>query len=438
MTALLALIRKDILIYLSNRRALLLNLAMPIVLGAFFGFLFGGSGGDSGKINIALVSQDQSEVGQKIATAIKSDKVLQVTEMSEAEARQQVEKGKLSAAIILPAGFGDTAVSSFFGGGDKPVIPIFYDPSQNTVLAMLKGVLTQHAMETVSAEAFGGKAGMKVLDDRIKDLDKVAASSPDAKSLQKLFGDVQQFRKEMESHASDPKPQDPAAAAATQRGLSVPFTTRDEALTSGPAKYNGYAHSFAGMAVQFVLFFAINAGIEVLVSRKLGIWNRLLASPVSLKTLLLARVLSASAIATCLLAAIFAAASVLFKVRVDGSMLGMVGVTISFALMTGSFGLLIAAFGKTPEAARSLSTFATLILVMLGGAWVPSFIFPQWLQTATLVVPTRWAVDGFDAMTWRGLGLEAAWGPIGVLLGFTAVFLLLAIWKFQQDSEAQA
>eukprot|EP01041_Mallomonas_annulata_P020825 gene20825-40730_t len=48
-------------------------------------------------------------------------------------------------------------------------------------------------------------------------------------------------------------------------------------------------------------------------------------------------------------------------------------------------------------------------MVMLGGAWVPSFIFPEWMQQVTLVIPTRWAVDGFDAVTWRGLGLDAAW-----------------------------
>ena len=45
------------------------------------------------------------------------------------------------------------------------------------------------------------------------------------------------------------------------------------------------------------------------------------------------------------------------------------------------------------------------MMVMLGGAWVPTFIFPAWLQQFTLVVPVRWAVDGLDAMTWRGIGL---------------------------------
>ena len=74
--------------------------------------------------------------------------------------------------------------------------------------------------------------------------------------------------------------------------------------------------------------------------------------------------------------------------------------------MAAAYGLLIASLGKTPNAARGASIFATLIMVMLGGAWVPTFVFPEWLQHLTVVVPTRWAVDGFDAMTWRGLGLR--------------------------------
>jgi ABC-2 type transport system permease protein len=100
--------------------------------------------------------------------------------------------------------------------------------------------------------------------------------------------------------------------------------------------------------------------------------------------------------------------------------------------MTAGFGLLIAAFGKTPEAARGIAVFATLIMVMLGGAWVPSFIFPAWMQQLTVIVPTRWAVDGFDITTWRGLGMDAAFAPMLIQLLFAAVFATLAIWKFRR------
>jgi len=72
-------------------------------------------------------------------------------------------------------------------------------------------------------------------------------------------------------------------------------------------------------------------------------------------------------------------------------------------------------------------------MVMLGGAWVPTFIFPAWLQQLTVVVPARWAVDGLDAMTWRGLGFGAALAPAGVLLGFAALFGALALVRFRWE-----
>ena len=106
----------------------------------------------------------------------------------------------------------------------------------------------------------------------------------------------------------------------------------------------------------------------------------------------------------------------MFGVRVEGSLAGFVGVCVAFSLMTASFGLLIASLGRTPESTRGLSIVATLLLVMLGGAWVPTFVFPRWLQTLTAVVPTRWAVDGLDATTWRGLGLASVAWPIAFLL----------------------
>ena len=61
MTALLALIRKDILLFFGDRRALILTILMPIVLGAFFGYIFGGSPKeDAGKIDVAAQLQEIS------------------------------------------------------------------------------------------------------------------------------------------------------------------------------------------------------------------------------------------------------------------------------------------------------------------------------------------------------------------------------------------
>ena len=113
----------------------------------------------------------------------------------------------------------------------------------------------------------------------------------------------------------------------------------------------------------------------------------------------------------------------------------MEGVCAAFSLMTAGYGLLVAALGKTPEAARGLAILGTLLMVMLSGAWVPSFLFPRWMQNATVLVPARWAMDGLDAMTWRGLGLEAALPAIGVLLVAAVLFGAVAVWKFRWETD---
>ena len=165
--------------------------------------------------------------------------------------------------------------------------------------------------------------------------------------------------------------------ARRRSAFSAPFDTRALATTSTADRpYNGYSHSFAGMGVQFILFMGIEVGVGVLLARRLGLWKRLRAAPLSRATLLGSHILSGALTALILLAIIYAAAIAFFKVRIDGSLPGFIGIAVAFALLTSSFGLLIAAIGKTPEATRGLAIFATLIMVMLGGAWVPSFIFP--------------------------------------------------------------
>jgi ABC-2 type transport system permease protein len=426
MTAFLALMRKDLLLFFADRRALLINLVLPIVIATFFGYLFGGSGkGENGRIEVALVHTDTSDMARKIAAGLKADASLAVLEMTLEQARKEVGKGRRKAAIVIPAGFGDAAGAALFGAGDKPTVALLYDPSQQAVLSMVKGMLTQQVMQVVTAEMFNGQAGQAFTGKTMAALEK--QSDPESVALREMLGSVNKYQQRPVAV--------PVAGAAG--GMSTPFATSEEAVTSGPKEqgYNAYAHAFAGMGVQFILFLGIDIGIGILLARRSGIFNRLLAAPVSLRTVLLSRAVSAAVIALFLLCFMFAFAIVVLGVRIANP-LGFAGVALAFSLLTASFGLFIAAFGRTPEAARGIAVFATLIMVMLGGAWVPSFMFPAWVQTAAMAVPTKWAIDGFDAMTWRGQGMDAALTAIGVQLAFTAVFAVLALWKFKREQRS--
>ena len=422
MTAFLALVRKDLILYFSDKRALLMHLVLPIVIAAFFGSVFGGGSAKGGGIDVALVQQDTSDAGNRIAAGLKADPNLHVTPMDLAQARDAVRKGTQAIAIVLPAGFAEAAGTAMFSNEDKPAIPLLYDPSQPAVLAMVKGMLTQQVMQVVSAEMFGGPMGKKLTERSLQRLDANNVQDP---ALRDMLVAVRKYESQPRTEGAD---------GAAPRGLAMPFTTHDEGLTSGPVAqgYNPYAHSFSGMGVQFILFMGVNMGIGMLLARRSGVWDRLLAAPVTLTQVVLARCVSAAIIAFGLLCAIFVVAVLAFHVQIS-SVPGFVGVALGFGALTAAFGLLVAAFGKTPEAARGIAMFATLIMVMLGGAWVPSFMFPAWVQQLTMVVPTRWAIAGLDDVTWRGLDAAAAAPAVAVLLGFALLFTVAAVWRFKRE-----
>ncbi len=429
MKPLLALARADIVMYLSNRRALLVTLAAPILIAAFFGSVLGGPPKNPTRVPLAIVDLDSSAIAKSIVGAMKADASFAIQEVAEPEAINLVRTGKVRAAVVISPGFGDAAARALFQPNvKKPEILVHYDPSQAIALAIVKGLLTEQVMKAVSSAAFSREtgspvfAGMRVDVENNDKLDEVQR-----RDLLALFDSIDRVQT---SSATT----DATTKGGATPGFSMPFATRELEVTSGvDRKYNSYAHAFAGMGVQFILFMGIDLGIGVLLMRRQGIWKRLRAAPVSRALLLGSRIVSGTVIAVILFAGIYAAAIAFFGVRIEGSYLGFLGVALAFALLTATFGLLIAAVGRTPEATRGIAIVVTLLLVMLGGAWVPTFVFPEWLQTATKVVPTRWAIDGLEAMTWRGLGFEAALAPIGVMLAFSAVFAWIAVKRFDWD-----
>jgi ABC-2 type transport system permease protein len=429
MKPLLALMRTDLILYFSNRRAWTISFIAPILIAGFFGAVLGGSSDKRpARVPIAVVDLDQSNVTKKIVESMKKDDNFELHDLPVASAIEQVRAGKIRAAVVLPKGFGEAAPRAVFRpNAPKPAIEIHVDPSQNVTMALVKGLLAQHVMKEVTRVAFGGgEDGLKVLVDTRTSIRMSTSMLPEEKQdLDTLFDTVHRLR--ARQAAANP------GGADNGFSFTMPFDTKELEVTSGDRKYNSYAHSFAGMGVQFILFMGIDLGIGVLLMRRMGLWKRLRAAPVTRKLLLGSRVASGTAIATVLMAGIYAAGIAFFGVRVDGSWIGLALVVVAFALLTSTFGLLVASIGKTPEATRGLAILATLLLVMLGGAWVPTFVFPEWLQKVTLFVPTRWAVDGLEAMTWRGLGLEAALPAVGAMVVFSLAFAGIAVACFRWE-----
>jgi ABC-2 type transport system permease protein len=430
---LMAMVRKDLQLFFSDRRAVIMGFVAPIAIASFFGSIFAGPGnsGETAKIPVALVDQDRSATSQAVVAGAAADASLAVSQIDPEAARDAVRRGTITVAVVIPAGFGEAAGRAFFAGQDKPAVTMWYDPSHAAELGLVRGLMTEHVMTAVSAEMFSGPTGRKLVDDTLKDLDAAAPAMPaDRKGL--LRDLLQSAQKFYDQPSSQPPPS--SDQPARPRGISMPYSVVTEAITSGDnVAYNGYAHSFAGMGIQFLLFASIDLGIGILLERQRGLWKRLRSAPLSRTTLLGGKAASGTLISLMTLIVSFAFAMLVFKVRIQGSVIGFLAVAVACSVMAATFGLLIASLGRTPGGTRGVAILAVLLMVMLGGAWVPTFIFPAWLQRLTVVVPARWAVDGLDAMTWRGLGLSAAVLPTVVLLGFALLFAVLAVSRFRWE-----
>ena len=370
MIAFLALIRKDLRIFFQDRRAVIMSFVAPILIGTFFGYVFGGDASkynDAVKAKVLVVDQDKGPAGSAIVRGMEAENALEVRRVSLEEAQDLVRKGKASVAVVIPAEFGQRAAAT---GKDRPKLTFYVDPSRVIESKMVQGMLTGQFLRSLG------------------------------------------------------------------RGGPMPFDTLEVPLTArGGLVYNAYAHSYGGMAIQFILFLGIDVGIGLLLDRQRGLWKRFASSPISKWTLLGSRVVSATLIVMMILTVVFTFARIVFGVKIEGSFLGFAGICAAFGMMTSCYGLLIASIGKTPQGARGLSILATLLMVMLSGAWIPAFLFPKWLQDATKIVPARWAMDGMDGMTWRGLPFTDAVAPILVLLGFACIFGVIAVARFRWETE---
>ena len=182
---------------------------------------------------IAVVDHRRQRALEGGRASLKADPAFEVKRAATSRRRSTLAReGKVRAAIVLPAGFGAKRAGALMvGGGEKPVVAVHYDPSQATAMPMVRGLLTQHVMKALGDSLGGRRAGRRR----------------------------------------------PRAAA-----FSLPFDTQAVAVDRRADRpYNGYAHSFAGMGVQFILFMGIEVGVGVLLARRLGLWKRLRAAPLS-------------------------------------------------------------------------------------------------------------------------------------------------------------
>jgi ABC-2 type transport system permease protein len=231
-----------------------------------------------------------------------------------------------------------------------------------------------------------------------------------------------------------------ALEAIVIRALSPPIPPSARVdVRSPPGTVRTQASSFQvtvpANAVLFGFFIALTVAMSFATERRSGTWRRLLASPMSRHTILLASLVPYLIVGVCQFAILFGLGIVGFGMQVAGSPIALAVLAVATVTCAVSLGLLFAAFGGSERQLAGIGSVTLLVMGMVGGCMVPRLALPDVMQTIGLGVPHGWALDGYHAVLVQpGTTLADVALPIAVLFGFAAGFagLGVALFRFER------
>lgn len=183
-----------------------------------------------------------------------------------------------------------------------------------------------------------------------------------------------------------------------------------------------------GAAQQLILFVfvaSLSASATLVESRRLGVSRRMLASPTSVRSVLLGEGLGRFGIAMFQALLIVGVSALLLGVR-WGDPLAASVLVVLFCLVGTGAGMLLGAILSNADQAGSMGAFLGLGLAALGGSMVPLEVFPDTMRTIAHMTPHAWAMDGFSELLARGGGLADIRLELLVLASYAVVLLAAA------------
>lgn len=206
--------------------------------------------------------------------------------------------------------------------------------------------------------------------------------------------------------------------------LSVQFPGRD---------INGAAYAIPSATVLFSGFLVGNVGFGIFREHGWGTWERLRSSPLSSAELVLGKSLVPVLCLAIQLTALLGGGALLFGMELRGSLSAFLAVAVALGLMELTLGFMLLAICKSVIQLNAFSNAGAMLLGGLGGAVTPVEFLPGWAQAIAPATPAYWAMRGFRAVTLDGGGWGDVLLPLAVLGGFTVVFTVVALLRFEVE-----
>lgn len=396
MSSIINIALKDLKQVLRDWKSFLFLLIMPIAFTFLFGIAFSGSSDkeQDTRLPVGLINNDtQSIIGQELEKNLTFSKVIKLQTGEEDRLINQVTQKDLTAALIIPAGYGESLKS------ENPMQLILWVDAASMDGMGVQTEINMQAKRLVSAVQTAN----------------ILAPEGEASYDQVLMDTLQEWQ--------NPPVVLKQMAASSQSSETQPVEAAE----------NDFAHSSPGMILQFAIAGLLTTAQVIVSERKNNCLQRLMTTSASRIQVLLGHYLSVWLMILAQFTLLIVFGDLVLKLNYFSQPLATLLIAVSASLCISALGLLIGVMSKSEEQAIGFSLVCMFLFAGLGGAWVPLEFTGKTFQTIGHFTPLAWAMDGFKNVLVRGFGFESAWLPAAALLGYAMLFFALASWKFKTE-----
>ena len=426
MRAVLALASKDLRLLVRDRTGFFFVFFFPLLYAVFYGAIMSGmnSGGGMSAIRIVVVDEDGTAGSKSFAETLAGAEEFGVeTAATREDAFDLVRTGRRVAAVVLTPGFGEATGTMFWGEPARLVLAV--DPSRSAEAGMIEGLLTRHGFEGVqrlfSEPEFARANAEDALDEIRNDPDThPAVRAVVVPFLSSLAGFMTALPEAQAEAADDGDEGDEPAPAAGWQPLVI--ETADVARSDAGKPRSSYDISVPQAIIWGVMGAAAGFGLSLVTERTRGTLLRLRVAPVGRAQILAGKGLACFAVTLGVSALLVVIGSVVFGMRVGSP--GLLAVAlICVSLCFVGVMMLLSCIGRTEASAGGIGWAVMLVFAMIGGAMIPQFVMPEWMQGLGRISPIFWSIRAMEGAVWRDYSPGEMLLPCGVLVGIGAVCL---------------
>jgi ABC-2 type transport system permease protein len=165
--------------------------------------------------------------------------------------------------------------------------------------------------------------------------------------------------------------------------------------------------------------------IALPLERAKGTFDRLLAAPISLNTIIIGKTLGGFFFGLFLSIAYMIIALMIPGTSIENPALFGLGVTLS-ALAFSALGVCLSTPFRDVPQAMPPATLVRVAMIFLGGVFIPIAAMPTFLQAISYLLPITYAVDLLQQATTGQLINQNIIIDIAALIVFTIIFLIIA------------